>query len=507
MALLTLTDVAKSYGNVAVLKSINFELQPGEVLALVGENGAGKSTLMRIVAGLAPLSSGRATFKGRDAPATLTEAEQAGIIMVHQEFCLAPHLTVAENVFLGRELRKGLLTDKAKMELLARESLQQLGSSAAPRSKLKDLPVSDWQMIELAKAFARDPRIILMDEPTAVLSGTEAERLFEKVREFRNSGGSVIFTSHRLDEVAEIADRVAVLRDGQIVRLEKSSNLTEAQMAEAMVGRPLAEIYPAKKASASTEEVISVGGLSTPGFVTDASFSLKAGEILGVAGLVGSGRTELFEALCGLRSAHCRHFSFHGKARKLPSAREAWKLGIAYLTEDRKAKGLLLGKSLDVNLALTRGALTGKAWIDKKAERASLIEAISGYDIRSGRVDVTAGALSGGNQQKVLIAKTLASEPNVVIFDEPTRGVDIGAKQQIYEIIARLAEQGKSIIVVSSEMQEVVGLSHRVIVMRKGKTVGELVGDEINESEIIRLAMGLQEEEKDNVRYFGNARR
>jgi ribose transport system ATP-binding protein len=506
MALLTLSDVAKSYGPVPVLKSISLELNAGEVLALVGENGAGKSTLMRIVAGLAAPSAGGATFRGKKAPKTLVEAQQSGIIMVHQEFCLAPHLTVAENVFLGRELRKGPFTDRSKMERLAREILQQLGSPAAPRSRLRDLPVSDWQMIELAKAFARDPSIILMDEPTAVLSGTEAARLFEKVSEFRSAGGSVIFTSHRLDEVKKIADRVAVLRDGQIVRLELASNLTEAQMAEAMVGRPLAEIYPRKVVSTAVTDAVAVEGLSTPGFVKNASFSLRQGEILGVAGLVGSGRTEFFEALCGLRPATCRKFSLNGHTRKLPSAREAWQLGLAYLTEDRKGKGLLLGKSLDVNLSLTRGALSGKSWINTKSERESLIEAISGYDIRSGRVDVTAGALSGGNQQKVLIAKTLATDPSVVIFDEPTRGVDIGAKQQIYEIIARLAAEGKAIVVVSSEMQEVVGLAHRVVVMRKGETVGELVGDRINESEIIRLAMGIQEE-KDNVRYIVNSRR
>ncbi len=506
MALLSLNEVTKSFAQVAVLKGINLEIEQGEVLALVGENGAGKSTLMRIVAGLMRQSSGDARFDMRKAPDNLADAEHAGIIMVHQEFCLAPHLTVAENVFLGREIRKGLFTDTSTMERRASETLAELGSSAKPRARLKDLPVSDWQMIELAKAFARDPRLLLMDEPTAVLSGAEAARLFDKIRKFRASGGSVIFTSHRLDEVKEIADRVAVLRDGQIVRLDDAANLSEAQMAEAMVGRPLAEIYPPKHPVLNGLEVLAVSGLVSAGFVTDAAIAVKRGEIVGVAGLVGSGRTELFEAICGLRPASCREFRLNGKVRKLPGAREAWQLGLAYLTEDRKGKGLLLGKSLDVNLALTVGALSRKAWISPTSERNSLLEAISAYDIRTGRVDVTAGALSGGNQQKVLIAKTLASDPDVVIFDEPTRGVDIGAKQQIYKIIAELAARGKAIVVVSSEMQEVVGLAHRVIVMRKGRVVGELIGERINESEIIRLAMGVQEE-ADNVRYLGNARR
>ncbi|WP_283195114.1 sugar ABC transporter ATP-binding protein [Rhizobium sp. AN80A] len=506
MALLSLKEVTKSYGQVAVLKGIDLDVEPGEVLALVGENGAGKSTLMRIIAGLAQQTAGTATFDGVSAPVSLVRAEAAGIIMVHQEFCLAPHLTVAENVFLGREVRKGPFTDTKAMQRLAKESLARLGSSANPRAKLKDLPVSDWQLIELAKAFARNPRLVLMDEPTAVLSGTEAARLFERVREFRATGGSVIFTSHRLDEVKEIADRVAVLRDGQIVRLERASQLSESQMAEAMVGRPLAEIFPAKCTPIHPVEVLGVSNLVSHGFVSDATLSVGRGEILGIAGLVGSGRTELFEAICGLRSATCAEFRLNGVVRKLPAAREAWQLGLAYLTEDRKAKGLLLGKSLVVNLALTSGALSGQTWIDKKAERRKLLEAVSAYDIRTGNIDTTAGSLSGGNQQKVLIAKTLASDPNLVVFDEPTRGVDIGAKQQIYKIIADLASQGKAIVVVSSEMQEVVGLAHRVVVMRKGKAVGELSGDSINEGEIIRLAMGVQEE-LENVRYIGNARR
>lgn len=505
MTLLILDDITKSYGSVPVLKGINLNVQRGEVLALVGENGAGKSTLMRIIAGLGVHSSGDARFDGSKAPTTLVDAERAGIIMVHQEFCLAPHLTVAENIFLGRELRKGPFTDKKMMERLARESLDKLGSKADARSKLRDLPVSDWQMVELAKAFARSPRLILMDEPTAVLSGTEAARLFDMVRQFRSAGGTVIFTSHRLDEVKEIADRIAVLRDGQIARLDQAADISETQMAEAMVGRPLAEIYPLKPAAKSSTEAMSVERLTSGAHVSEASLIVMQGEILGIAGLVGSGRTETFEALCGLRKASCKRFRLNGRERKLPNAREAWARGIAYLTEDRKAKGLLLGKTLNVNLALTKGAMIGRAWIDRKAERDDLLAAVAGYDIRTGRLDATAGALSGGNQQKVLIAKTLATDPSVVIFDEPTRGVDIGAKQQIYEIIARLASEGKAIIVVSSEMQEIVGLSHRVVVMRQGRTVGELVGDRINESEIIRLAMGVQEEDE-NVRHIGNAR-
>ncbi|WP_234188383.1 sugar ABC transporter ATP-binding protein [Shinella sp. NM-101] len=493
MALLTFRDIAKSYGIVPVLKGIDLVVRPGEVLALVGENGAGKSTLMRIAAGLAPPSSGTMLLDGMPAPETLHAAERAGIVMVHQEFCLAPHLTVSENVFLGREITRGPFTDRKAMDIRAKDLLAELGSAAPVRARLSDLPVSDWQMIELAKAFARQPKLILMDEPTAVLSATEAGNLFRRIRTFREAGGSVIFTSHRLDEVKDIADRVAVLRDGQIVRVENASDLSEDEMAEAMVGRPLSEIYPPRRGAAERKALLSVSGLTSPGAVEDATLDIREGEVLGISGLVGSGRTELFEALFGLRPARCGSFVLRGEARKLPAAREAWGLKLAYLTEDRKGKGLLLGKSLDQNVALTKGAVNGASWIDRRAERRDLEAAVGRYDIRTGRLDVTAGALSGGNQQKVLIAKTLAVEPDLIVFDEPTRGVDIGAKQQIYEIIATLAAEGKAIVVISSEMQEIVGLSDRVLVMRRGRIAGELSGDAISETDIIRFAMGLED--------------
>jgi ribose transport system ATP-binding protein len=493
MALLTFRDIAKSYGIVPVLKGIDLVVKPGEVLALVGENGAGKSTLMRIAAGLAPPSSGTMLLDDAPAPATLHAAERMGIVMVHQEFCLAPHLTVAENVFLGREMTRGLFTDRKAMEVRARDLLAELGSIAPVRARLRDLPVSDWQMIELAKAFARQPKLILMDEPTAVLSATEAGNLFTRIRAFRDAGGSVIFTSHRLDEVKDIADRVAVLRDGQIVRVENTGDISEDAMAEAMVGRPLSEIYPPRRGAAERKALLSVAGLTSPGAVEEATLDIREGEVLGISGLVGSGRTELFEALFGLRPARCGSFVLRGEARKLPAAREAWGLKLAYLTEDRKGKGLLLGKSLDQNVALTKGAINGANWIDRRAERRDLEAAVGRYDIRTGKLDVTAGALSGGNQQKVLIAKTLAVGPDLIVFDEPTRGVDIGAKQQIYEIIATLAAEGKAIVVISSEMQEIVGLSDRVLVMRRGRIAGELSGDAISETDIIRFAMGLED--------------
>ncbi|MCX2699055.1 sugar ABC transporter ATP-binding protein [Ochrobactrum chromiisoli] len=494
MALLSFEKVAKTFAGIPVLQSIDLDVDKGQVVALVGENGAGKSTLMRIAAGLMAPSTGRITFDGAPAPATLVAAEQAGIVMVHQEFCLAPHLSVAENVFLGREIVRGPFIDRRASEAEAARMLAELGSSASPKARLRDLPVSDWQMIELAKAFARRPKIILMDEPTAVLSAMEAARLFERIRAFTEGGGAVIFTSHRLDEVEEIADRVAVLRDGRIVRVEDVPQISQKDMAEAMVGRPLSEIYPARRSARDGDVLMEVCNLTSPGAVSNVSLAIRRGEILGLSGLVGSGRTELFEALFGLRPASCQHFRVCGRDRALPNARDAWRLGLAYLTEDRKGKGLLLTQSIAQNVALVKGALAGPGWIDAAAERRGFQEAVRAYDIRGTRLDGMVGALSGGNQQKVLIAKTLAIEPEIVVFDEPTRGVDIGAKQQIYEVIARLAEAGKGVVVISSEMQEIVGLADRVLVMRQGRITGELRNGEISEQAIIRFAMGLQEE-------------
>jgi ribose transport system ATP-binding protein len=438
-------------------------------------------------------STGAIAFAGRPAPRDLAEAERAGIVMVHQEFSLAPHLSVAENVFLGREPVRGFFLDRKTMRDSSRSLLAELGCSARSDARLHDLAVSDWQMIELAKAFARQPKLILMDEPTAVLSATEAARLFARMRKFTQAGGSIIFTSHRLDEVEEISDRVAVLRDGEIVKVAPTHALSQKDMAEAMVGRPLAEIYPSRHAAQARPTVLSVTGLTSPRAVEEATLEIRGGEILGVAGLVGSGRTELFEALCGLRPATCKSFTLRGVETALPQAREAWRKGLAYLTEDRKGKGLLLEKSLRDNVALTKGALAGDGWIDFAAEQKELEAAVRVYDVRTGRLDIPAGKLSGGNQQKVLIAKTLATGPEIVIFDEPTRGVDIGAKQQIYETVAGLARSGKGVVVISSEMQEIVGLSDRILVMRRGRIAGELSGDRANEQKIIHLAMGLHE--------------
>ena len=496
--LLEIDEVSRSFGAIPVLKGINLTLRSGEAVALVGENGAGKSTLMRIVGGYLPPSAGEVRFAGTSLVPDMHLAERLGISMVHQEFALVPDMTVAENIFLGREPTRGWLVDRAEMRRAAGEALRALNCDVSPDRSMKSLPIATWQMVELAKAFESAPRVLLMDEPTAVLGRDECEALFRRMETFRAGGGAILFTSHRLDEVRRVADRVAVLRDGRITLEAGTRDASEDEIATAMVGRELSDLFPPRPPYPQGAPLLAVEGLDVPREVgapiRDAGFTLRAGEILGVAGLVGSGRTELFEGLVGLRPARARRFTLRGEERALPTAREAWRLGLAYLTEDRKARGLLLGEDLSLNLALTVGALSNRTRIDQRAERAAFEEARLRFDIRAARPEIEAGRLSGGNQQKLLIAKTLASAPEVVIFDEPTRGVDIGAKQQIYRVIADLAAAGHAIVVISSEMIEVIALAHRIMVLDRGRVAGILdraAGDEMSEETILRLGLGL----------------
>ena len=495
---LRLDQVAHAYGANPVLAGIDLHVGAGEVLALVGENGAGKSTLMKIIAGYITPRAGDARWRGAPVPQGARAAEAAGIVLVHQEFALIPDMTVAENILLGHEPTRFGLIDRAALRARARSALRLLKSEIDPDTGLAHLPVPSWQIVELAKAFAAAPRLLLMDEPTAVLGAQETEALFARIRAFAAEGGAVIFTSHRLDEVRAISDRVAVLRDGAITLDRPTAELSEHDIASAMIGREMADLFPPLPPRPAAPPILSVTGLEVPrGFgapVREASFDIAPGEILGVAGLVGAGRTELFEGLVGLRPASAQRFVWRGTARPLPDAVGAWRMGIAYLTEDRKARGLLLQEDLELNTALTAGALSGGARIDRGAEARRFAEAQKRYSIRAASPRFSAGQLSGGNQQKVLFAKTLASDPDLVILDEPTRGVDIGAKSQIYEVIAGLARQGKAVAVISSELPELIGLAHRIMVIDRGRIAGILTppdGTRPSERAILDLALGL----------------
>jgi ribose transport system ATP-binding protein len=493
---LALVDVRRSFGPIEVLHGIDIALKPGEVHALIGENGAGKSTAMKILAGYQPPTSGQVMLDGAPVTfATLHDGELAGVVMIHQEMNLAEQLTVEQNIFLGRELKKGLLLDKAEMRRQSRALLERVHCSADPDAVVSTLSNSDKQMVEIAKALSREARVLIMDEPTAVLTHREVEVLFEQVRLLRDAGTAVLFTSHKLDEVAEIADQVTIMRDGWITHVGPADALTEDQMATAMVGREMSDLYPAKPGTPDDAPLmLRVKALDVPGYAHGIAFDLKGGEILGVAGLVGSGRTEAMEGLCGLRHAH-REIEIGGAPVNVRRPADALAHGLCYLTEDRKIRGLLLNKGMRENLTLQTLRNFARILIDRQAEEAELDRAVAEFDIR-GQRDIPVGNLSGGNQQKLLLAKVMLSEPRILVVDEPTRGIDIGTKQQIYAFLRRLAAEGHAIIMISSEMQEVIGLADRVLVMRRGEMAGILAGPEITEDAIVRLAMGVGAEKR-----------
>ncbi|SIQ24327.1 monosaccharide ABC transporter ATP-binding protein, CUT2 family [Rhizobium sp. RU33A] len=486
--------ISKSFGDVQVLFSVDFDVLPGEVHALMGENGAGKSTLVKILSGFEQATAGRILLDGE--PVTLPangSAEALGIVLIHQEFNLADHLTVTESLFLGREVTHFGLLDRKTMQAEARRVLDQLGSRIDENALISSLPVADKQMVEIAKAISRKARIVFMDEPTAVLSRDETEVLFDQVRKLRARGTSFVFVSHKLDEVMELTDRVTVLRDGQWVKTAPTSALDSEAIAQLMVGRELSSLYPTKHEPNVDEEIaLSVQDLTT-GFVKNASFELKRGEVLGFSGLIGSGRTELMEAVAGLRPRLSGEVRLKGSVLEAGDFREANRRGLAYMTKDRKGKGLLLGEGMTANLTLqSMDNHVRHGYLDPGSEAKAMARAKRRFDIRVRDEKVRVGRMSGGNQQKLLLGKIMEVEPQIIIIDEPTRGIDVGTKQQIYHFIAALAREGRSIIVISSEMPEVIGLCTRVAVMREGRMVGLLEGDDINEQTIMRYAAGLK---------------
>lgn len=486
--------ISKSFGDVQVLFSVDFDVAPGEVHALMGENGAGKSTLVKILSGFEQATAGRILLDGE--PVTLPAngaAEAMGIVLIHQEFNLAEHLTVTESLFLGREVTRFGLLDRKTMRAETRRVLNQLGSKIDENALISSLAVADKQMVEIAKAISRKARIVFMDEPTAVLSREETEVLFDQVRKLRARGTSFVFVSHKLDEVMELTDRVTVLRDGQWVKTAPTSALDGEAIAQLMVGRELSSLYPTKHEPDVDEEIVlSVKNLTT-GFVKNASFDLKRGEVLGFSGLIGSGRTELMEAVAGLRVRLSGDVQLKGTVLDAGDFREANRRGLAYMTKDRKGKGLLLGEGMTANLTLqSMDNHVRHGYLDPGSEAKAMARAKRRFDIRVRDDRVRVGRMSGGNQQKLLLAKIMEVEPDIIIIDEPTRGIDVGTKQQIYHFIAALAREGRSIIVISSEMPEVIGLCTRVAVMREGRMVGLLEGEDINEQTIMRYAAGLK---------------
>ncbi len=495
--ILSANRISKSFGEIPVLFSVDFDIRPGEVHAIIGENGAGKSTLIKILSGIEQPTSGSISYDGQTVVLPPNGAAEAmGIVLIHQEQNLAEHLTVSESIFLGREIKRFGFLDLRQMRARARAVMEMLHVHVDPDARINTLSVADKQMVEIAKAISRDARVLIMDEPTAVLSVAETQTLFEQIRRLTARGVAVIFISHKLDEIMELANRVTVLRDGQLIATVGTEALTPDSIAQMMVGRELSNLYPPKhEPDVDAPVVLAVRNLVAKG-VRDISFDLRKGEILGFAGLIGSGRTAVAEAVVGLTHRSGGDITLNGKPAHFARVAQSVDAGLAYMTKDRKGKGLLLNMGLRPNLTLlTLNKHLKFGFLDGSSEARALERAVRRFDIRARDAAVAVGRLSGGNQQKLMLGKTMESEPDIIIMDEPTRGIDVGTKQQIYHIIAALAAEGKSIILISSEMQEVIGLSHRVVVMREGRLAGVLEGAEITESEIMRYAAGINQSE------------
>ena len=490
--------VVKSFGPVRVLHGVSFALAPGRVYGLLGENGAGKSTLMKILGGYESLSGGEVRVNGRVMRFPSSRAAEAeGIVMMHQEFNLADDLTIAQNVFLGHEPRRGGLLDDRTMRRETAAVLAQVGLPQSPDTKVRQLIVAEKQLVEIAKALARRARLLIMDEPTATLTPSEVERLFGLIGRLNADGVTVIYISHKLDEVERITDEVIVMRDGRFVTREPTRNVTRQQMANLMVGRELSELFPPKQspvngpAEQPPPPLLRVQGHTVPGWAADVSFEVRPGEILGFAGLVGAGRTELFEGLLGLRESHAERVELNGRAVRLRSPRDAADQGLTYLSEDRKGKGLHVAFGLRENLTLMALRRYAAPWLDVPAERRALQTAIGAFGIRTPSPNVPASSLSGGNQQKLALAKVLHPDPRVVVLDEPTRGVDVGAKRDLYFLIRELVREGRrGVVVISSELIELIGLCDRVAVMRAGRLQATLDAADLTEKALIAHATG-----------------
>ncbi|SPB16186.1 D-ribose transporter ATP-binding protein [Caballeronia novacaledonica] len=484
--------IEKQFGPVRVLHGVTFDIAPGRIVGFLGENGAGKSTLMKILAGYERPNAGELFIDERARSfASSRDAEHAGIVLIHQELNLADHLSITQNMFLGHELKKGLFLDEAAMRDDARAALSEVGLHKNPDTKVRDLIVAEKQLVEIAKAMLREARLLIMDEPTATLTPSETQRLFGLMARLKDAGTTIVYISHKLDEVERVTDEVIVMRDGRFVARAPTDELTRQQMANLMVGREVSDMFPDKPPLAAGAPVaFEVEGASVPGWASGIGFSVRKGEVFGFAGLVGAGRTELFEALVGLRPLSAGRVMIDGATVRLKSPREAMQQGLTYLSEDRKGRGLHVDMALKDNLTMMTLERYARPLIDLHAERDALKKAVNDFGIRTGNTSIRARMLSGGNQQKLALAKFLNPDPRVIVLDEPTRGVDVGAKRDIYFLIHRLAAEGRAVIVISSELIELIGLCHRVAVMRAGELVATLGMDLLTEERLIAHATG-----------------
>ena len=491
-SLIAVRNLSKSFPGVRALDGVQFELRAGEVHALMGENGAGKSTLMKVLAGVYRRDSGEVLLDGRpvdiQSPA---HAQSLAIGIIHQELHLMGHLTAAQNIFIGREPRRagGLLLDEVRLNRDAAALFDQLGLHLPPTTRVSDLNVARQQMVEIAKALSFRSRVLIMDEPTAALNNREVDELFRIIAALRKEGVGIVYISHKMDEIQRIADRITVLRDGRYIDTVPASTPMPAVIAM-MVGRALEASDKQIPDTAANPVVLSVRGLQRGRTIRNVSFELRRGEILGFAGLMGAGRTEVARAIFGADPIDSGSVSMHGKPLQLRSPQDAVRAGIGYLSEDRKHFGLALGLDVAANITLPSLArwLRLGLFMDQAAIRRVSQSMVDALRIKTPALTQLARLLSGGNQQKVVIAKWLVRDCEVLIFDEPTRGIDVGAKSEIYKLLNTLAAQGKAIIVISSELPEVLLLSHRIVVMCEGRLTGEVAGDVATQEQLMQLA-------------------
>mgnify|MGYP000845355545 CR=1 FL=1 len=487
------SGIAKEFSGVRVLDDINIEIERGEIFGIIGENGAGKSTLVKILSGIYTPTEGGVSFEGTDVSiGDPIQAKAIGISMIPQEFNLIKELSVYENIFLGSELTgKGFL-NKREMKSRTVKLLEELRTSIHPEEKIEKLSVAQKQMVEIAKALAHDSKLLIMDEPTTVLTQNEISILFDLMRRLKDRGVTIIYISHKLKEIREICDRVMVLRDGLIISISSTDDVDEHEMARKMVGRELSQIFP-EKTVPSDEIVFQVENLSVKNTLNGISFDLRKGEILGFAGLVGAGRTELAEAIIGIRKKESSStVSVKGRRVEIRSPIDAVKNKIAYLSEDRQGSGIITAFDLINNITLISLPSYSRILLDRKLQKEKAQKYVDEFNIRAASLRTRLEFFSGGNQQKVSLAKSLDPEPEVFIFDEPTRGIDVNAKREIYHFINELVRKGVSCILISSELEEIIGMSNRVVVMREGKVTGILEGEHINEEEIMFYATGLK---------------
>lgn len=493
MPKLAVRDLTMQFPAVRALDCVSLSFEAGEIHGIIGENGAGKSTLVKILAGLiAPTSGAILDEHGHEIHLKgVRDAFSRGIAMIHQELNLVEDMSVAENIFLGREPMRGMLVDHRRMAEECQAQLDRVGANFGPSAMVGGLSIAERQMVEIAKALSYDASVLIMDEPTAVLSEHEAERLQRIIFQLRDRGASIIYISHRLAEVEVLCDRISVLRDGKFVAEAAKGKFSQSEMASAMVGRPIGDMYPDHLPKNGEESILEAHNISDGIVIHGASLRVGRGEIVGLAGLVGSGRTEVAEIVFGARPLAKGSMSLGGVDFAPSSPSEAARAGVAYVSEDRKGTGLHIDLSVTENTTMANLSAYAKPLLDRKRQRQAADAWIERLGIKVGDPEAPISSLSGGNQQKVAIAKWLETRPRLLLLDEPTRGVDVGAKSEIYALIAKLAEEGLACLVISSEMNELIGLCDRIYVMREGTLVGELGRNDFSEDAIMHLAAGV----------------